>query len=96
MMIPLFIILKSNINLESFVIAGTGYLIVFAALVLLFWFFSTVPKLIALAKARKGRVRENSPGPEEEEEMSGEATAAIAMAMHLYLDEIHDEWWGRD
>ena len=91
MMTPLFIILKSNINLESFVIAGTGYLIVFAALVLLFWFFSTVPKLIALAKIRKGRVRENTPGPEKDEVMSGEATAAIAMAMHLYLDEIHDK-----
>lgn len=91
MMIPLIIILKSNINLESLVIAATGYLIVFAALVLLFWFFSTVPKLIALAKTKKGSVKGNSQGPEKDEVISGEATAAIAMALHLYLDEIHDE-----
>ena len=90
-MIPLIIILKSNINLESFVIAVAGYLIVFAALVLLFWFFSTVPKLIALAKTKKGSVRGNLPGPGKDEVISGEATAAIAMALHLYLDEIHDK-----
>jgi len=90
-MIPLIIILKSNINLESLVIAVAGYLIVFAALVLLFWFFSTVPKLIALVKARKGSVRGSSPGPEKDEEISGETTAAIAMALHQYLGEIHDE-----
>ena len=90
-MIPIIIILKSNISLESLVIAVAGYLIVFTALVLLFWLFSTVPKLIALAKAKKGRVRGNIPGPEKDKEISGEATAAIAMAMHLYLDEIHDK-----
>ena len=87
----LIIFLKSNISLESLVIAVAGYLIVFTALVLLFWFFSLVPKLIALGKI-KHRVRHGKPPViEEGEAISGEATAAIAMALHLYLDEIHDK-----
>ncbi len=83
--------LKSNINLESLVIAATGYLIVFTALVLLFWFFSAVPKLIALGKTRKRERQGKPPVIVEGEVISGEATAAIAMALHLYLDEIHDK-----
>ena len=90
-MVSLFVLLKSNINLESLVIAITGYLIVFTALVLLFWFFSMVPKLISLGKIKR-RVRQGkSPVILEGEAISGEATAAIAMALHLYLDEIHDK-----
>ena len=87
----LFILLKSNITLNSLVIAVTGYLIVFTALVLLFFFFSAVPKLIALRKT-KLRVKEGKPPVHEEGDViSGEDTAAIAMALHLYLDEIHDK-----
>ena len=90
-MVPLIIFLKSNITLNSLVIAASGYLIVFTALVLLFWFFSVVPKLISLGKTKK-RVRQGKPPLVlEGEAISGEATAAIAMALHLYLDEIHDK-----
>ena len=85
----IFIFLKNNINLESLVIAVSGYLIVFAALVILFWFFSTVPKLIKLVKS-KSKVVGFSRNHKEAEMISGEATAAIAMALHLYLDEMHD------
>lgn len=87
----LLIFLQSNISLESIVIAVTGYLIVFAALVLLFWFFSTIPKLIILVKSRKRRGQGKSSDPDEIEAISGETTAAIAMALNLYLDEIHDD-----
>lgn len=90
-MLSLLIILKSNISLEALVIAVAGYLIVFAALVLLFWFFSAVPRLIALGRVKK-RVRQGkAPVIQEGEAITGEATAAIAMALYLYLDEIHDE-----
>jgi glutaconyl-CoA/methylmalonyl-CoA decarboxylase subunit delta len=90
-MTPLIIFLKSNITLNSLVIAATGYLIVFTALVLLFWLFSMVPRLIELRKT-KNRVREGKPPViVEGDAISGEATAAIAMALHLYLDEIHDK-----
>jgi glutaconyl-CoA/methylmalonyl-CoA decarboxylase subunit delta len=90
-MMSIFILLQSNIDLNSIVIAGTGYLIVFTALVLLFWLFSAVPKVIALGKMKK-RVRQGKePAAVEDEAISGEATAAIAMALHLYFDEIHDK-----
>ena len=90
-MAPLYIVLKSSVNLESLVIAATGYLIVFMALVLLFWFFSVVPKLIALGKIKKRARQGKPPVIQEGEAISGEATAAIAMALYLYIGEIHDE-----
>ncbi len=90
-MTSLYILLKSNIGLDSIVVAVTGYLIVFTALVLLFWLFSIVPKLIALGKTKKWVRQGKAPALVEGDEISGEATAAIAMALHLYLDEIHDK-----
>ena len=90
-MASLFILLKSNINLESLVIAVAGYLIVFFALLLLFCLFSVVPKLISLGKIKRSVRQGKTPVITEGEAISGEATAAIAMALHLYLDEIHDK-----
>lgn len=90
-MVANLILLSSNINLESLVIAVVGYLIVFTALVLLFWLFSMTPKLIALGKT-KIRVRQGKhPLPQDEKGISGEEIAAISMALHLYLDEVHDQ-----
>ncbi len=90
-MAPLIIFLKSNITLNSLVIAVVGYLIVFTALLLLFWFFSVVPRLIELGRTKR-RVRQGKPPViVEGEAISGETTAAIAMALYLYMDEIHDK-----
>lgn len=90
-MMRICVLLKYQIGLDSLVIAVSGYLIVFAALILLFWFFSIVPKIIEMRKTKhrihKGRSHESFEG----ESISGETTAAIAMALHLYLDEIHDK-----
>ena len=84
-------LLSSNINMESLVIAIAGYLIVFTALVLLFWLFNLTPKLIALGKT-KIRIRQGKhPLPQEGKGISGEEIAAISMALHLYLDERHDQ-----
>jgi hypothetical protein len=90
-MILLLIVLKSHINLESLVIAITGYLIVFTALVLLFWLFSMTPRLLTLRRTKKSRRRGESPSGAFSGNISGEETAAIAMALHLYLDELHDQ-----
>jgi hypothetical protein len=90
-MVQNLILLRSNINMESLVIAIAGYLIVFTALVVLFWFFNLTPKLIALGKT-KIRIRQGKhPLPKEGKGISGEEIAAISMALHLYLDEMHDQ-----
>lgn len=86
----LIVLQKSHIGLDSLVVAISGYLIVFAALILLFWFFSIVPKLIAFRKIKKSIRHGSAHKHLKEEAISGETTAAIAMALHLYLDEIHD------
>ena len=90
-MIYLWLILKGNITTESLVIAVVGYVVVFASLVLLFWFFNNIPKVIYM-KSRKrkeaGRYdTDDGPGTA----ISGETTAAISLALHLYLSELHDE-----
>jgi len=84
-------ILLSNISLESVVIAITGYLIVFTALVLLFWLFSLMPKVLNMRRTKMSLRRGESPPGALQDGMSGEETAAIAMALHLYLGELHDE-----
>ncbi len=85
------IFLAGVITAQSLVIAIVGYLVVFASLVLLFWFFNIIPKLIY----RKPRRRQSKDGMDAEkpDEMgiSGETTAAISMALQLYLSEMHDE-----
>jgi len=85
----LYMFLKSQVNLESLVVAVTGYLIVFTALVLLFWFFSIVPRILSFVRRRHPSSAGQDAGGDSG--ISGEETAAIAMALSLYLDEAHDE-----
>jgi hypothetical protein len=84
-------LLSSSINLESLVIAVAGYLIVFTALVLLFWFFSLTPRVISLGKTRIRLRQGKQPLSTGGEGLSGEEIAAISMALYLYMEEIHDE-----
>lgn len=83
------IILESNINLETLLIAVVGYVIVFLALVLLFFFFTMLPKIIN-AKIKK-RSAENGVEIPDTEQASGEEIAAISMALHLHFSAMHDQ-----
>jgi hypothetical protein len=90
-MIMPWIFLKGAITTESLIIALVGYLVVFASLVLLFWVFNTIPKLI-YTKARKRSGKEKDSAQESNElGIPGDTTAAISMALHLYFSELHDE-----
>lgn len=84
------ILLAANLTTDSLIIAIVGYLVVFASLVLLFWFFSFLPKLIYIKK-RKRRKDEGTDGESGDFGIPGDTTAAISMALHLYLSEMHDE-----
>jgi hypothetical protein len=90
-MILYWIVLSGRISVDSLIIAIVGYLVVFASLVLLFWFFNTLPKIIYNKAWKRGKKGGGSKDEKEEFGIPGETTAAISMALHLYLSEIHDE-----
>lgn len=81
----------SNLTLHDGVIAGVGYTIVFAALVILFFVFSLIPKIIKIniknKLIRQGKIKE----AEQDCTITGDETAAISMALHMYFNELHDE-----
>jgi glutaconyl-CoA/methylmalonyl-CoA decarboxylase subunit delta len=80
----------SNITGLSVMIAVVGYVIVFGALVLLFFIFSSLPKLINLNVRRQ--LKKKGKGDEQETlNIEGNIAAAISMALHMHFAEIHDE-----
>jgi len=76
---------------EGIIIAITGYMIVFTALVLLYFIFYNLSKAIVKNTKRKlARLGKMNHLKEDSEHISGEVTAAIAMAIFLNRD-LHDE-----
>ncbi len=85
-------ILLSAISGQGLTIALVGWLIIFAALVLLVFIFTQLPKLI-YHKTRK-KLKQESKTPvisEDDLHISGDVSAAIAMSLHLYFSDIHDQ-----
>lgn len=80
----------TGIHPESLVIAVAGYLIVFLALVLLFAFFTLIPRMMNIRWALKRSGKHGRVLNPEKGDISGEETAAIALALHLYTEEAHD------
>ncbi len=80
----------SAITPFTITLAVVGYLTVFFALVLMYYVYRTIPRLINLKVRQKlkraGKLEEAG----EDLAVVGEVTAAISMAMYLYLNE-HDE-----
>ena len=76
---------------QGIIIAITGYVIVFAALVILFFVFSGVSKLLLIKTkrhlAKSGKLKNIS---DKEIRISGEVSAAIAMAIYLNTM-LHDD-----
>lgn len=83
----------SQIDSFAATIALVGYLVVFAALVLLYLVFHYLPSLlkIDLHKMLTGR-KDHRMVPEKDKiKVTGEVNAAIGMAIFLYINEMHDE-----
>lgn len=80
---------------ENLIITGVGYLIVFAALVLLFIVFNNIPKLLNInikkTLVKKGKIQNTNQIKDSELEVSGEVNAAIGMALYYYFEEVHDD-----
>lgn len=74
--------------------AIVGWLIVFAALVLLVIVFTQIPKLIYY-KTRKKLKQKNKNKKEivsdDELHISGDVSAAISMSLYMFFNEMHDE-----
>ncbi|MCB2196236.1 MAG: OadG family protein [Bacteroidetes bacterium] len=73
-------------------IAIVGWLIVFAALVLLVIVFTQTPKIIYYNTRKKLREKnKESKVSDDDLQIAGEVSAAISTALHLFFDEMHDE-----
>ena len=74
----------------SLIVALVGYITVFFALVLLYYVFNNIPKVINFWIKQRLR-REGKHKGIKDLHISGEVNAAISMAMYLYFNELHDE-----
>lgn len=81
----------NNITMNEVVIAIVGYVIVFFALLALYYMFHFLPRIIYFNIRRDVLKKGRKPVEQKELLISGEETAAIAMALYLVFDEMHDE-----
>ncbi len=73
-------------------VAIVGWLIVFAALVLLVIVFSQTPKIIYYNTRKKLKEKtKQTVVTDDELHIAGDVSAAISTALYLFFDEIHDE-----
>jgi len=82
----------SAIDGFALTVTVVGYGIVFIALVVMYYVYTLMPKVVNMNIRQKLRRQGRH---KEAEKMSlditGEVTAAISLALHLYFDEMHDE-----
>ncbi len=83
----------SHIDGFATTIALVGYMVVFIALVLLYFVFYNLPSLlrIDLRKLLAGKREKESVLKKQEVKVTGEINAAIGMAIFLYINEMHDK-----
>lgn len=82
----------STVDEFAVTLAIVGYITVFASLVLMFYIYSMIPKIIDFSVRQKLRKKGKYKITDKENlSMVGEENAAIAMALHLYFSESHDE-----
>jgi glutaconyl-CoA/methylmalonyl-CoA decarboxylase subunit delta len=83
----------SQIDSFATTIAIVGYLVVFIALVLLYFVFYNLPSLLRmdLRKLILGKNNKETALSKAEVKVTGEINAAIGMAIFLYINEMHDE-----
>jgi Na+-transporting methylmalonyl-CoA/oxaloacetate decarboxylase gamma subunit len=77
------------LNTEAIILTVVGYFVVFSALVLLYFVFYNMPKLLRIRFKRKKGMKVESV-VEEPVELTGEVNAAISMALYLHFNQYHD------
>ena len=85
----------TKIDANAITVFIIGFSVVFAALISIYLFFNTLPKLINFSpkeKKSEKKVKEKSVAVKEEiKTEDSEVFAAIAMALHLHFEDMHDE-----
>jgi len=82
----------SRITTENTTLAFVGYMIVFVALITLYFVFQYIP--VILNKMTKRRLKKKGTSEEvviDDLTISGEVGAAISTALYLYFNEMHDD-----
>lgn len=85
------VLLSQRISTDSVIIAVVGYLVVFVSLVMLYWFFNTLPKVLHARLRKKRNKAAEIQQDLDKKDITGEEIAAISLALHLHLSEAHDE-----
>lgn len=75
---------------DGIFISAVGYVIVFAALLLLFIFISRLQKILTGIQRKRLKETGHRAAEMEDLEISGEVSAAIAMALNKHFEEVHD------
>ncbi len=92
MLLTDFIEVPETTLIEGIIISVVGYVIVFVALVILYYVFDSISKLlnmqIRLKLRRQGKLDESK--KDQDFNIPGEVTAAISLALYL-ASELHDE-----
>lgn len=81
----------SRITTDDTTLAFVGYMIVFAALIMLFFVFQYVPRVLNLIAKWKARKKGEEEDVIHDITITGEVSAAISTALHLYFNDLHDD-----
>lgn len=80
-----------DIDTSNYTIAIVGYVIVFMALVVLYFVFVNFPKLLKLSLKIKLKRSKDEYYDKFPEFLSGQENAAVATAIYLFFSQLHDE-----
>jgi Na+-transporting methylmalonyl-CoA/oxaloacetate decarboxylase gamma subunit len=81
----------SRVTSESTTLAFVGYVIVFVALIALYFVFQYIPEILKIVNKRKLKKKGMQEQVIEDITITGEVSAAISTALHLYFNELHDD-----
>jgi glutaconyl-CoA/methylmalonyl-CoA decarboxylase subunit delta len=81
----------SRITSDNSTLAFVGYIIVFAALIALYFVFQYIPAVLNVINRKKQKKSGVQEIIIEDFTITGEVSAAISTALHLYFNEMHDD-----
>lgn len=81
----------SRVTSADTTLAFVGYVIVFAALISLYFVFHYMPVLLNLMTRWKMKKKGVTEEVIDDITITGEVSAAISTALHLYFNEMHDD-----